>query len=74
MDSIEIDYTRLRQLRRRAGLRMRDVEQRTGYQRSRIYKVEGGFARPSADVLVRLLELYGGTHRDLVVRVNETPN
>lgn len=63
---MNIDYRQLRQLRRAAGLTIQDVVRATGFKPSRIYNYENGVARPPANVLISLLELYGVTHRSLL--------
>jgi transcriptional regulator with XRE-family HTH domain len=49
----------LRQLREAAGLTQEDVAERTGKDRSTLYRVENAQQRPQRSTLIQLMDLYG---------------
>jgi transcriptional regulator with XRE-family HTH domain len=56
----------LRELRDGAGLTQEEVAERTGKDRSTLYRLEAAQVRPQRSTLIQLLDLYGveGTRRD----------
>src|ERR1700733_1346608 len=56
----------LRELRDGAGLTQEEVAERTGKDRSTLYRLEAAQVRPQRSTLIQLLDLYGvkGEHRD----------
>lgn len=54
----------LRELRESAGLTQEEVSERTGKDRSTLYRLESALQRPQRSTLIQLLDLYGVTdHR-----------
>lgn len=51
--------TQLRELREGAGLTQEDVSERTGKDRSTLYRLESAQQRPQKSTLIQLLDLYG---------------
>lgn len=51
----------LRELREGAGLTQEDVSERTGKDRSTLYRLESAQQRPQKSTLIQLLDLYGVT-------------
>jgi transcriptional regulator with XRE-family HTH domain len=51
----------LRRLREGAGLTQEDVSERTGKDRSTLYRVENAQQRPQRSTLIQLLDLYGAS-------------
>ena len=49
----------LRELREGAGLTQEDVSERTGKDRSTLYRLESAQQRPQKSTLIQLLDLYG---------------
>jgi transcriptional regulator with XRE-family HTH domain len=49
----------LRELRENAGLTQEDVSERTGKDRSTLYRLESAQQRPQKSTLIQLLDLYG---------------
>ena len=49
----------LRRLRESAGLTQEDVSERTGKDRSTLYRLENAQQRPQRSTLIQLLDLYG---------------
>lgn len=49
----------LRQLREAAGLTQEDVSERTGKDRSTLYRLESAQQRPQRSTLIQLMDLYG---------------
>src|ERR1700722_6963113 len=50
---------RLRELREAAGLTQEEVSERTGKDRSTLYRLENAQQRPQRSTLIQLLDLYG---------------
>src|ERR1700722_14828451 len=51
----------LRELREAAGLTQEEVSERTGKDRSTLYRLESAQQRPQKSTLIQLLDLYGAT-------------
>src|ERR1700722_8920307 len=50
---------RLRELREAAGLTQDEVSERTGKDRSTLYRLENAQQRPQRSTMIQLLDLYG---------------
>ncbi len=73
MDDLDVG-NRLKQFRRSAGLRLRDVADAAGCSESMLSKVENGQVSPSINMLHRLTKALGVTISSLFVTVEpETP-
>ncbi len=68
LTNFNIDSTRLRKARQRAGLSQSQAAAAVGVQKAAISKMELGKALPSADVLGRLCKLYELQISELIKR------
>jgi len=63
-----LDPVRLREARRRCGLRQEDVAARLGYSRHAVTAYELGYRTPPSNVLIAMAAMYGVTVEQLCVR------
>ena len=58
MEPCELFGKRLKEYRKAAGLKQKEVSELTGYSRTSLYRWERGVLKPSAEQLEMLLDLY----------------
>jgi len=62
---VTVDGKKLKSFRDNRGLKLREVAEKTGVSVQSISNYEQEFSKPSADVLLSLLNLYGIHHNDI---------
>lgn len=62
---VTIDGKKLKHFRENRGLKLREVAENTGVGVQSISNYEQEVSKPSADVLLALLNLYGVHHKDI---------
>ena len=62
---VTLDGKKLKEFRENRGLKLREVAEKTGVGVQSISNYEQGVSKPSADVLLTLLEIYGVHHKDI---------
>lgn len=66
-------FLRIRQERMNHGWTQQYTAQKIGITQTMLQKIENGKRKPSYEVLVKLEDLFGKTHRELFAEVKE-PN
>ncbi len=59
------DPKKLKRVRKHKKLTLREVFEKTGIKVTTLSNIERGYSRPSADILLILLNFYGISHLDI---------